>query len=352
MTILLSISFISVAVVFTRVYLFFANKSKPTGSNTDKISFNSINNETQTSTTWSWKKKSKKPGKKSIKDSDGFFNSIPDADWKQIKEETKNIINIQDGITQRTSYLLSESGANIDSDSWWIDNWKINFNGCQNKMYIGGKWLCDPQRVVSIADELYESNKPKRKKRGVTQQKECIIYISGVVNEIDFADQFLDYSMARMSELHSSDEEESIDLVACELHIFAPHGQEKTTRDGIFIHDWGFRPSNKESMGVAGASFKTLQQTITELGHAGRISMLVVDCEGCEWDLYPDILSLADHVKQVLLQMHGTPFMTNDLFLAMQQNGYLIYHRAASGYAEIHDYSFIKMEPNFYNWKD
>ena len=252
--------------VFARVYLFFANKTKPTGLSTDKISF-SINNETQTSTTWSWKKKAKMPGKKSIKDSDGFFNSIPDADWKQIKEETKNIINIQDGITQRTSYLLSESGANIDSDSWWIDNWKSNFNGCQNKMYIGGKWLCDPQRVVAIADELYEINKPKRKKRGSIQQKECIIYISGVVNEIDFADQFLDYSMARMSELHSSDEEESIDLVACELHIFAPHGQVQTTRDGIFIHNWGFRPSNKESMGVAGASFKTLQQTITELGH-------------------------------------------------------------------------------------
>ena len=134
MTILLSISFISIAVVFTRVYLFFANKTKPTGLSTNKISFNSINNETQSSSAWSWKKKAKKPGKKSIKDSDGFFNSIPDDTWKQIKEETKNIINIQDGITQRTSYLLSESGANIDSDSWWIDNWKINFNGCQNKI--------------------------------------------------------------------------------------------------------------------------------------------------------------------------------------------------------------------------
>lgn len=122
------------------------------------------------------------------------------------------------------------------------------------------------------------------------------------------------------------------------------------SREGIFIHNWGFRPSNKESMGVA-ATFKTLEQTIAELQHSGRISMLVLDCEACEWDIYTDILSLEEPIQQVLMQMHGTPFMANELFLAMQEAGYVIYHREEHGYGEVYDYSWIKLAPSFFVWK-
>ena len=61
-------------------------------------------------------------------DSYGFFNEIPDDEWKQIKLQTMDIINVQDGVMGRTSYLLSESGANIDSGNWWKDNWKVSSN--------------------------------------------------------------------------------------------------------------------------------------------------------------------------------------------------------------------------------
>ena len=117
--------------IVTRVYLFFTgnmrNNDHITGS--DKmISFNSNNNETQSTTKWGpWKKKSK-AGKRSIVDSYGFFNEIPDYEWKQIKLQTMDIINVQDGVMGRTSYLLSESGANIDSGNWWRDNWKVSSN--------------------------------------------------------------------------------------------------------------------------------------------------------------------------------------------------------------------------------
>ena len=130
-TVLLMIAFMCAVGIVRPVYLFFTgnmrNNDHITGS--DKmISFNfNNNNETQSTTKWGpWKKKSK-AGKRSIVDSYGFFE-IPDDEWRQIKLQTMDIINVQDGVMGRTSYLLSESGANIDSGNWWRDNWKVSSN--------------------------------------------------------------------------------------------------------------------------------------------------------------------------------------------------------------------------------
>lgn len=141
------------------------------------------------------------------------------------------------------------------------------------------------------------------------------------------------------------------------FYFLVPLQKMQQPRDGIFIHHWGFRPSNKESMGlaadgIASVAFKTLEQTITELQHSGRISVLALDCESCEWDIYADVLSLKEPIQQVLMQMHGTPYMANELFLAMQEAGYVIYHREADpGNVEVYDYSWLKLAPSFFNWK-
>lgn len=109
-------------------------------------------------------------------------------------------------------------------------------------------------------------------------------------------------------------------------------------------------------MGMAGdgAAFKTLQDTIDELGHAGRVRVLALDCEGCEWDLYGDVLTLSapTSVQQVLMQLHGTPYMANELFLALQEAGYVIFHRGASEMRrEAYDYAWLRLAPSFFNWQ-
>eukprot|EP00571_Detonula_confervacea_P003830 CAMPEP_0172322592 /NCGR_PEP_ID=MMETSP1058-20130122/46326_1 /TAXON_ID=83371 /ORGANISM="Detonula confervacea, Strain CCMP 353" /LENGTH=382 /DNA_ID=CAMNT_0013038371 /DNA_START=159 /DNA_END=1304 /DNA_ORIENTATION=- len=340
-TIMLLVAFICVAGMVTRGYLLFAG-IKGDGQTTIKAN--------REMSLWGYKKKISKSDQafgRAQSDSYDFFNAIPDEEWKEMKHKTMTMIDLQDGIIGRTSYLLSESGANVNSNSWWIDNWKINFT-CQNKVLIGGKWLCDPTRIISIADENAKNTVPKPRGRGRKKredsQKECLVYISGE-REIEFGHHFLDYSLARMIELHSDQVGEN--LLSCEVHIFAPSGQEMLeSRDGLFIHPWGFRPSNKESMGLAAdntapVAFKTLQETIAELKHSGRISVLVLDCEGCEWDIYGDILSLEEPIQQVLMQMHGLPYMANELFWAMQEAGYVIFNREASvGNGEVYDYSW------------
>jgi len=350
--IFLLLAFLIVVGMFTRVYLFFAGirGGRPHGDGRTSLKRN------ETNTVWnSWRNRlSDRTFGKAESDSHGFFNDISDEEWKKMKHETMLLIDVQDGITDRTSYLLSESGANINSNLWWADNWKVNFT-CKSKVQIGGKWLCDPTRIISMSDEKSKNAKHKRRGRNKRNnpEKECLVYISGG-RETDFGHHFLDYSLARMIELHSG--QVGKDLLPCEIHVFTPYFQEiSEPRDGLVFHNWGFRPSIKESMGFAPdgitpIAFKTLQETITELNHSGKISVLALDCEACEWDIYKDILLLEEpKPQQVLMQMHGTPYMANELFLAMQEAGYVIFHREADG--EIYDYSWLNLAPSFFNWK-
>ena len=65
---------------------------------------------------------------KAISDSYGFFNSITDDEWDKMRQESLTLIDMQVETTGKTSQLLSDSGADIDSSFWWNTNWKV---GCQ-----------------------------------------------------------------------------------------------------------------------------------------------------------------------------------------------------------------------------
>lgn len=359
-------TFIVAIGVVTRVYLFFVGMRGGGLVNGDIQMLNHDDlqkNETSSSFWGAWRKKKDSTLPEYVlakADSYGFFNAIDDDTWIDMKQETRTIIDLQGGVMLRTSYLLSEGGANIDSSVWWNDNWKINFT-CQNKASIGGKlWLCDPGRILSFAEEKAEPNTNKGwRKKSKNQLSECLIYISGG-NEVEIANQFLDYSVAR-AELHSGEDSSPL---PCEVHIFTPNKEEvprlkklinkvgkSDQREGLFFHQWGFRPSNKPSMGLAADStVKTLADTVAELQHSGRISVLSLDCEACEWDIFRDILNLEEPIQQVNMQMHGTPYMANELFLAMQEAGYVIFHREAeiNGGGEVYDYSWLKLSPSYF----
>ena len=87
-------------------------------------------------------------------------------------------------------------------------------------MLIGGRWICNPMRIVSLADEHVHSKAARNKNRGDTWD-ECLIYTSGG-NEMEFANKFLDYSLARTIELH--DGRIGKNFMVCEVHIFNPNG--------------------------------------------------------------------------------------------------------------------------------
>lgn len=160
MQFVLFVTFVFVAGVFTRIYLFFSGirGGRPTvGESIVSVTRN------ETLLWGLWKKMSSlgtDGGPRAELDSYGFFADIPDEQWQEMKKETKTMIDLQDGIGSRTSYLLSESGANINSNVWWSDNWKVSAVGCyvaftfRAAFFSDGTSICRPTSIAKIKLKL------------------------------------------------------------------------------------------------------------------------------------------------------------------------------------------------------
>jgi hypothetical protein len=103
-------------------------------------------------------------------------------------------------------------------------NYQINFI-CNNKVRIGGYWLCDPMRLMTFAAEkakrVITRDRGKRKDDSA-EQSDCVVYVSGG-REVEFGYHFLDFLIARKFELHL--DQGQADVLGCEVHIFPPGGQ-------------------------------------------------------------------------------------------------------------------------------
>lgn len=269
-----------------------------------------------------------------IRDSDGFFDDVSYEDWKQRMQHTKAVLGDQDA-------LNAAAFPDADPADWWLKNWQANFQ-CHQEVQISGKFICDPFRIVSQA--VQHSNSGGKTNVG----RECIIYLSGG-DELSFGNQFLDYTLARVSEV-------GLTTPVCDVHIFHPNMQisELERRDNLVIHPWGFKPKHV-SNSTSVAAFKTIEDTVHELGHSDKtISILALDCEQCEWDIYNDILASSAPIHQLLLQMHGLPHpnQAHSFFNAMRTSGYVITHKEeeANGNGEVYDYSFLKLSKTYFNW--
>lgn len=107
---LLSFAFTIIVGIFSRVYIFFSGVR---GEIRSLIGRKDI------------KAKPKKGYDSAISDSFGFFNHINDDEWNKMRKESMTWIDLQDSTSGKTSHMLSESGADINSNMWWKDNWKV-----------------------------------------------------------------------------------------------------------------------------------------------------------------------------------------------------------------------------------
>ena len=124
-TIFLILAFLFVAGIVARVYLFFIGM-RAGGRLAGGGAMSTKSNETHY--LWGWRNRAKAEKKfdQAQSDSCGFFNAIPNDEWTQMKHETMVAVDLQYGVIHRTSDLLKESGANIYSNLWWNDNWKVS----------------------------------------------------------------------------------------------------------------------------------------------------------------------------------------------------------------------------------
>ena len=202
----------------------------------------------------------------------------------------------------------------------------------------GGKWVCDPHRI--------------------TRAKNCLVYSVGSDGDVSF------------------EQEVKAEIGAhCEIHTFdMANYSEVVESTGAHFHPWGI--SHESITDRRGNIYKTLQQTVEELGHVGRkIDIFKIDCEGCEWTTYPSFFTARVELQQVLIELHAgentkqqqqqnqknqqqSPFRPMppeavDFFEAMYQNGYVIFHKEVNirfwHVGQCIEYAFLRLHQDFFS---
>lgn len=256
------------------------------------------------------------------RESGGFFTDIRDEDWKLLKKRT----------SERTNYYRTPTTNIHIPKAWYQENFEPDFT-CQHERRIGGmgdgpKWVCDPHRL--------------------SEKEDCLIYSVGSEGNFMF-ETSIQQEIGTNCEIHTFDPE----------MLGRPYGHKAPK--GVIYHNWGFKsdgdgkdqarfdPNIRRNTGT----FKTMKQTIEELGHTGRIiDVFKIDCEGCEWTTFDGWFDSGATLRQILVEVHRTPpDMVNKFFLGMQKNNYVTFHKEPNiQWADGHcvEYAFLKMEESYF----
>lgn len=134
----------------------------------------------------------------------------------------------------------------------------------------------------------------------------CLVYSFGIAMQWAF-----DHTMAD---------------AGCEVHSFDPTEATRAQHEahvhrGVRFHPWGLsrhqpRGCADEARRFSGGTYGnlsgpllSLDRIVRRLGHTGRrITVLKVDCEGCEWDAFHHVAtqapSLIDNIDAIYIELH------------------------------------------------
>ena len=258
----------------------------------------------------------------------GFFQDISEKDWLLRKQITNSAAHHLSGRRYRPNQQMKSPAA------WHQNNWNEDFS-CFHEVAVGGtgdghKYLCDPHRFPD----------------------DCLVYSFGSDGNFKFESALL--SLAPH----------------CEIHIFDPTDYESIMKSAgvkANYHSWGLKTSYTfeiaevtESIGrrfqdgkkLSNSTFKTLNETMQELGHVGRrVDVFKIDCEGCEWRTYRDWIFGGADLRQIILEVHNQPIIANTMFQDLHDQGYVIFHKEPniqfSG-GRCVEFSFLKLHKDFF----
>ncbi len=174
-------------------------------------------------------------------------------------------------------------------------NWEPSYScttiarmGCPGD---GGKWICDPQHYLEM--------------------NECIVYSFGSNNEFSFEES-----------IHNFNPE-------CKIYTFDPTVHNPTNKPK-FVHyyPWGLAGND-----FAEKSLFTVRTIMKSLGHR-KISVLKVDCEGCEFESFNthSFPVYKGAINQILIEVHfnGNPRTVHSFFSFLSNRGYAIFNKEAN----------------------
>ena len=255
----------------------------------------------------------------------GYFQDIDDHEWNAMMHKSQQM--------QHDALQLAKQG-HLEQGETLFDYFDPDFS-CRLEQKVGGlgdggKWVCDPHRLMALP-----SSQPPRNHKQSDQPPppNCLVYSVGSHGDFSF-EQAVHREIGTHCEVHTFD--------------FGDFGAQAVAANATY-HPWGFADTSFIDPAQGGRTFKTMPQTVEELGHTGRtIDLFKIDCEGCEWQVYPTWLNAGVHLRQILVEMHGnkgdeiTRFFQN-----MYDNDYVVFHKEANTRfwrsGPFYEYSFLKL---------
>jgi len=183
----------------------------------------------------------------------------------------------------------------VDPHTFFQRNWEPSYScttlarfGCPGD---GGKWICDPHRLLLDG---------------------CTVYSIGSNDDFSFEEAIHHFNPQ------------------CEIHTFDPTLTSAPVHKPAYVH---FHPWGLGSLDSADNSGLTLSTIMRRLGH-NNITVLKVDCEGCEFDSFKTHSFTVQRgaIQQILVEVHwiGDPLRTHAFFKFLTSRGYGIFNKEAN----------------------
>ena len=252
------------------------------------------------------------------KESLGFFDDVSSAHWELLKKKVGDMSpNYNDWALPHKNIETGEERGdrrNKQMGFFYQNHYEPDFV-CQHERRIGklgdgGKWICDPHRIV--------------------KQEKCLVYSVGSNNDFSF-ETFVQKDISTNCEIHTFD--------------FGDYAKGAKEAGGVQYHQVGVGIDNPPR-------FKSIKTLVKELGHENRIiDVFKIDCEGCEWKTAQHWFDTSVNVtlRQIQVELHGSDIQnTPKFFDLMYEHNYVIFHKEPNiAYPGAIEYAFLKLAPEF-----
>ena len=234
----------------------------------------------------------------SVRESYGFFE-YSDEQWERKKSNHRRQKQRQRG--QIPSNKKNNSGR-IFYQYNWEPSWSCGYEQRIGKIGDGGKWVCDAFKIEEALD--------------------CNVLSIGSNNDWSFEEAI--FQLNPLCKIYTID------------HTIVP----KNKPSFVNWYNVGLGATKHDLISTMD---EILQ--ITGLSNSS-IDILKIDCEGCEWRVYQDFFK--GFFRQIMIELHdvGKNFEVNNFFEAMNDNGYVIFHKEPNTFGcsgDCIEYSFIRL---------
>lgn len=259
----------------------------------------------------------------------GYFTDISNENWRIAQSHHASLFpNYYANLSKHSNGPNDKGKINKlrQSQNWNGQNFQVEFI-CplarrlpSDSMADGPKWICDPHRLK--------------------QKKDCLVYSIGSNGKNEF-EKAVKEEIGQHCEIHT------FDLTSYNKR----NGHFKDALEGYAtFHHYGLGTEDQAKSNPG--RFKTLQQTMEELGHTGRtIDIFKIDCEWCEWFVWQDWLAPGIDMRQILVETHNAPMPNaRDFFFGLHDAGFVVFSKEANyenGAGGV-EFGFVKLSTDFF----